>query len=72
MDVCHLLVSFCNVVDTTPMWSFSNNTIVVALFTQGGVGVVSQVEAEFGPRLVNLLTKPHAVSASHSQYMYGF
>ena len=37
LDVCHLLVSFCNVVDTTPMWSFSYNTIVVALFTQGGV-----------------------------------
>ena len=72
MDVCHLLVSFCNVVDTTPMWSIPYNTIVVALFTQGGVGVVSQ-ELSLDPGLlIFLCTKPHAVSASHSRYMCGF
>ena len=63
MDVCHLLVSFCNVVDTTPMWSFSNNTIVVALFTQGGVGVVSQ-ELSLDPGLLIFL-QSHMLCLSH-------
>ena len=63
MDVCHLLVSFCNVVDTTPMWSIPYNTIVVALFTQGGVGVVSQ-ELSLDPSLLIFL-QSHMLCLSH-------
>ena len=63
MDVCHLLVSFCNVVHTTPMWSIPYNTIVVALFTQGGVGVVSQ-ELTLDPGLLIFL-QSHMLCLSH-------